>query len=95
MTWGPIRSGLIAGVLFGSLVLVVGTVWFLQNQGIIQIRTFDLWTLCSLSLVLIGVVIIGGTLWARGMMRGGWRKWAEPWERGWDSERDEPGEKKL
>lgn len=85
MTWGPVRSGLVAGLIFGSLVLIVGVVWFLQNQGIIVIQTLDLWTICSLSLVVIGVLIIGGTLWARYMMRGGWRKWAEPWERGWDS----------
>jgi len=84
MTWGPVRSGLAAGVAFGVLVLVIGTVWFLQNQGIIVIRTFDLWTICSLGLVFVGILIIGGTIWARYMMRGGWRKWAEPWEKGWD-----------
>ena len=84
MTWGPVRSGLVAGVGFGVLVLVVGTVWFLQNQGIIRIETFDLWTVCSLSLIFVGILIIGGTIWARSMMRGGWRRWAEPWEYGWD-----------
>jgi len=65
MTWGPVRSGLAAGVAFGVLVLVIGTVWFLQNQGIIVIRTFDLWTICSLGLVFVGILIIGGTIWAR------------------------------
>lgn len=93
MTWGPVRSGLFAGVLFGSLVLVVGIVWFLQNQGIIVLSAFNLWTICSLLLVVLGILIIGGTVWTRYMVRGGWRKWAEPWERGWRLDWEEPREK--
>jgi uncharacterized integral membrane protein len=66
----------LGGIAFGALVLVVGILFFLVNQKIISI-TFDFWTVCSLGLIFLGIVIIGGTVWARAMMRGRWRRWMD------------------
>ena len=82
---GPFRSMALGGLAFGVLLVVVGTLFFLVNQKIINI-VFDFWTVCSIGLVLLGFVVIGGTLWARRMMRGGWRRWAEGWEKDWGKE---------
>ncbi len=79
MRWGPVRSLAIGGILFGVLVLVVGILFLLVNQEVINI-VFDFWTVCSLGLILLGAVIIGGTLWGLRMARGGWRKWIKDWE---------------
>jgi len=87
MTWGPVRSGLMAGVVVGILVLVIGVLFFLSNQKIISI-VFDFWTVCSIALIFLGAAIIGGVLWASRMMHGGWRKWAEPWEKAWEEPRE-------
>ena len=82
-----------AGVTFGVIVLVVGLIFLLINQGIIVIHNFDFWTVCSIGLILLGIVVIGGVLWARSMMRGGWRRWAEGWDewgRDWDRPQQPP-----
>jgi len=83
---GPIRSMAWGGLAFGVVVLVVGTLFLLINQRVIVIETFDFWTVCSIGLIVLGIVIIGGVLWARAMMRGGWRRWAEGWDQGWRKE---------
>jgi len=79
MRWGPVRSMALGGILFGSLVLIVGILFLLVNQKIINI-VLDWFTLCSIGLILLGVVIIGGTVWGLRMARGGWRKWVEDWD---------------
>ncbi|HEY4705423.1 MAG TPA: hypothetical protein VII27_06795 [Thermoplasmata archaeon] len=82
MSWGPVRSISIAGLVFGALLLVAGIVFLLSNQGIINI-VFDIWTVCSLGLIFLGIAVLGGVLWGRRMMRGGWRRWAMDWDRDW------------
>jgi len=72
--WGPSRGIAVGGISFGVLLLVVGVVFFLVNQRIINI-TFDFWTVCSLGLIVLGVIVLGGTIWARRMMREGWSEW--------------------
>jgi len=79
MRWGPVRGMALGGVLFGILVLIVGILLLLVNQKIITI-VLDWFTLCSIGLILLGVVIIGGTVWGLRMARGGWRKWVEDWD---------------
>ena len=74
MQWGPARGVAIGGIALGAVLLVVGTLLFLVNQRIIAI-TFDFWTVCALGLIVLGIVVLGGTVWAHRMMRGGWRKW--------------------
>jgi len=83
MTRGPIRSMALGGLSFGILLVVLGTLFLLINQGVIKIERFDFWTVCFSGLIVLGIVVIGGVLWARRMMRGGWRRWAEGWERDW------------
>jgi len=78
MAWG--------GIAFGIVVLVVGVIFLLINQEIIVVRNFDFWTVCSIGLIVLGIIVIGGTLWARRMMRGGWRRWAEGWDGEWRRE---------
>ena len=74
MRWGSARGVAVGGIAFGAVLLVVGILLFLVNQRIIAI-TFDVWTVCSLGLIVLGMVVLGGTVWAHRMMRGGWRKW--------------------
>jgi len=76
MTWGPFRSLSIGGLVLGILLLVAGVLFLLVNQKVIDI-TFDLWTVCSLGIIALGAVVIAGSLWARRMMRGGWRRWVD------------------
>jgi len=81
---GPIRSAALGGVAFGVAVLVVGILIFLADQRIISI-SLSFWTFCSVLLIGLGIVAIVGTLWARRMVRGGWRKWVPGWDRDdWD-----------
>lgn len=79
MRWHPVRSLATGAVVFGAFVFVVGILFLLVNQGVIDI-VFDFWTLCSLGLIFLGGVIIAGTMWGLRMARGGWRKWIEEWE---------------
>lgn len=81
MRWGPARGIALGGLGFGILVLVIGTIFLLVNQKVIAIEVFDIWTVCSIGLILIGVLVIGGTLWARRMMRRGWRDWVPDWRK--------------
>jgi len=76
----PMRTFPFAGVLFGVFVLVVGILFFLVNQGIIPIK-FDFWTVCSLLLIMLGVAILCGSIWAQRRFRGRWRRWAEGFEK--------------
>lgn len=80
MTIGPVRSAAAGGLVFGASVLVVGVLILLADQGVISIN-LSFWTFCSVLLIFLGVVAIVGTLWARRMVRGGWRKWVPGWER--------------
>jgi protein-S-isoprenylcysteine O-methyltransferase Ste14 len=80
MMRSPIRSFSFAGIIFGVFVLVIGILFLLVNQGVIPIR-FDLWTVCSLLLVMLGFLIIGGSIYAHRSMRGRWRRWAEGFEK--------------
>jgi len=83
MAWG--------GLAFGIVVLIIGILFLLINQRILMIPNFDFWTVCSIFLIVLGIVIIGGVLWARRMMRGGWRRWAEGWGgEGWRREPPTP-----
>ena len=78
------------GLGFGITVLVVGILFLLINQKVIVINNFDFWTVCSIGLIALGIVVICGVLWARHMMRGGWRRWAEGWGEGWRREPPPP-----
>lgn len=83
---GPLRSMAWGGIGFGVVVLIVGIIILLINQNVIVIRNFDLWTVCAIGLIVLGFLVIGGVLWARRMMKGGWRRWAEGWDEGWRRE---------
>lgn len=78
MGFGPFRGMAWGGVAFGAVVLVIGIVLLLANQGIINI-VFDFVTVCSIGLIVFGIVALVGALWAQRMMRGGWRRWMD-WE---------------
>lgn len=80
MRWGPVRSIALGGVAFGIVVLIVGVLILLVDQGVLRI-TLSVWTFCSLLLIAFGLVVIGGVLWARRMAHGGWKKWVEDWDR--------------
>jgi len=69
-----------ADIFFGVFVLIVGILFFLVNQGIIPTK-FDFWTVCSLLLIMLGIVILGGSTWAHRRFRGRWRRWAEGFEK--------------
>ena len=85
MMRGPIRNMALGGVAFGAILVVVGVLFFLSSQGVIQI-TLNFWAVCGIGLILFGIVVIGGVLYGRRMMRGGWRRWAEGWDEGWRRE---------
>ena len=74
MRWGPARGVAIGGISFGVIVLVVGALLLLVNQGIIDI-VFDFWTFCAISLIVIGGAAIVGSLWVRKWIHRGWRDW--------------------
>ena len=55
------------GAIFvGLVILVVGALWFLENQGWISI---DMWTICSVLLVMTGVGVIAFGMWLRSFIR--------------------------
>jgi hypothetical protein len=56
------------GIIVGGVLLVLGLCWFLHTQNI-YIFNIDIWTVCSLSLVILGVVILVGVLWLRSLIR--------------------------
>jgi membrane-bound ClpP family serine protease len=81
MRTGPIRSIAVGGFVVGVVVLVFGVLFLLVNQRVINVNiVFDLFTVCAIALILLGVVIIGGTVWGLRMARGGWRRWVQDWE---------------
>ena len=91
MMRGPVRSIAWGGIAFGVALVVLGTLFLLINQEVIKLEKFDFWTVCFSGLIVLGIIIIGGVLWARRMMRGGWRRWAEGWGgEGWRREPPTP-----
>lgn len=74
MAWGPFRGISIGGIVFGAALLVVGVLFLLISQKIIAFE-INLLAVCSVGLIIAGVVAVGGALWARRMMRGRWQKW--------------------
>ncbi len=83
MPWGPVRTVSMGGVAVGVIVILFGIFLFAWSQGWLPF-TLTLGSFCALALILLGVLILGGVLWGRRMMRGGWRRWARDWERDWD-----------
>ena len=79
MRWGPVRRMALGGIVVGVFVLVVGILFLLISQRVIPIE-LNLLAICSLAIILLGVVIVGGTLWGLRMARGGWRRWVEDWD---------------
>ncbi len=54
------------GAIFGGLsVILVGLLWFLDIQEFIEI---DMWSICSILLILAGIAMIGVALWLRSMI---------------------------
>ena len=54
------------GAIFGGLsIILVGLLWFLDLQGFIDI---DMWSICSILLILAGIAVIGIALWLRSMI---------------------------
>ncbi|HEY5538429.1 MAG TPA: hypothetical protein VIL58_02665 [Thermoplasmata archaeon] len=90
MTWGPSRGIAVGGISFGVVVLVIGLLLLLVNQKVIVIPTFDIWTVCAIGLIVIGVGAIGGALWARRFVGRGWREWTD-WGKGkdWQKEKEQ------
>ncbi len=87
MTWGPVRGIAVGGILFAVFLLVSGLVLFAIGQHWIQI-TLNLETVCAVGLILVGLIVLGGVLFGWRMAHRSWRKWAEPWEKGWDEPRE-------
>jgi drug/metabolite transporter (DMT)-like permease len=55
------------GAIFGGLViLVVGLLWFMDTQNWISV---DIWTICSVLLIMAGVGVICFALWLRSLLR--------------------------
>jgi len=74
MTWGPTRGIAAGGVTFGVIVLLIGSLILLNEMGIVRISlTFA--TVCALGLIIVGIVAIIGSVWARGFVRRGWKEW--------------------
>src|SRR5436309_5862622 len=63
----------------------VGLVVFLWSEDMCPVIP-NVWGLCGLAIVFLGVAVIGGVLWGRRMVRGGWRRGAEGWDEGWGRE---------
>lgn len=82
MSWGPVRSISYGGVAFALLVILTGLFIFAWSQGWLPFK-LDIWSFCALSLIVLGVIILGGVLWGRRMAAGRWRRWAQDWEQGW------------
>ena len=76
---GPIRGISIGGVTFGILLIVTGALIFASIQGWISVK-IDLWAVCALGLMVLGVLVLVGVLWGRRMARGGWRRWMSDWD---------------
>ncbi len=54
------------GAIFGGLsIILVGLLWFLDIQEFIEI---DMWSICSILLILAGIALIGVALWLRSMI---------------------------
>ena len=54
------------GAIFGGLsVILVGLLWFLDIQEFVEI---DMWSICSILLILTGIALIGVALWLRSMI---------------------------
>ncbi|MEW5937643.1 MAG: DUF5668 domain-containing protein [Candidatus Thermoplasmatota archaeon] len=53
-------------VFAGTVVILVGVLWLLDNQKIIVI---DIWTVCSLVLIVGGAAVIAVGLWLRSLLR--------------------------
>ena len=85
MTRGPIRSMSIGGIGFGVFLLVAGTIVFLWSQNLLPFIP-NIWALCGLGIIALGILVVVGVLWGRRMMRGGWRRWADSWDEGWRRE---------
>ena len=82
MSWGPVRTISMGGVAVGIVVILSGIFIFAWSQGWLPFM-LNWWSFCALGLVVLGVLILGGVLWGRRMMRGGWRRWAMDWDRDW------------
>jgi protein-S-isoprenylcysteine O-methyltransferase Ste14 len=74
VSWGPIRGISIGGVAFGVLLLAAGVFILAVSQGWITF-VLDIWAVCSLGLIALGVLVLVGVIWGRRMARGGWRRW--------------------
>lgn len=85
MPWSPVRSISLGGVAFAIIVILTGIFLFAWSQGWLPfLNTLTIWSVCALGLVVLGVIILGGVVWGRRMARGGWRRWAEDWDKGWE-----------
>ena len=71
----------IGGIGFGILLLVTGVLVFLWSQNLLPFN-LNIWAVCSLGLVALGVIVLGGVLWGRRMVRGRWRRWMMDWDQG-------------
>src|SRR3989442_8007916 len=74
MSWGPVRGISIGGVAFGVVLLVTGALIFASIQGWISLK-IDLWAVCALGLMVLGVFVLVGVVYGRRMARGRWRRW--------------------
>ncbi len=55
------------GAIFAGLVVcIVGLLWFLDLQDIIRI---DIWSICSILLIIAGIGVIGFALWLRSLIK--------------------------
>ncbi len=79
----PMRRMAVGGVGLGVVLLTFGILILLAR---VYGFPLDVWTVCSFGLIVIGVVVIVGVIWARSMMRGGWRSWMQGWDEGWRRE---------
>ena len=78
---GPIRGISIGGVAFGILLLATGIFIFAVSQHWISF-ILDIWTVCAIGLMALGVLVLVGVIWGRRMARGGWRRWVMEPDRG-------------
>ncbi len=80
--WSPVRSISFGGIVFGLLVILAGVVLLAWSLGWITWLTWQ--AFCAIGVIVVGFIILGGVLWGRSMMRGGWRRWRDyDWEQGW------------
>jgi len=81
MRMNPLRGISIGGVAFGILLLATGIFIFAVSQHWISF-ILDIWAVCSLGLIVLGVLVLVGVGWGRRMARGGWRRWMSDWDMG-------------